>query len=166
MRVPAKCVQLVVALGLATGCASQLGANRVLTNKSALAIGDPELVPCTQMDSTYSCCIKKNPHEHQKCGGSAPVEPRGPELRCPPYCPPPIDPSRDESSIWKVGPPKRPKERPKEDWNGCACICGPPNGQMSDREHIGRYQEWRCRSYCHELYGYPYNQYVCLDEPT
>ncbi|HZN92386.1 MAG TPA: hypothetical protein VFB81_06755 [Myxococcales bacterium] len=36
------------------------------------------------------------------------------------------------------------------------------SAQFAEREHIGRYVEWRCRSICVEDYGFKYNDYVCL----
>jgi len=112
---------------------------------------------CSPSDTTYGCCIKQHPEEPEKCGGERPPpQPKGPS--CPPYCPPPVVRTPEQSA----GPRKRPKKKPNEDPDGCVCICGPPKAQFSEREHIGRYVEWRCRSICADDYGFDYNEYVCL----
>lgn len=49
-------------------------------------------VECTPRDSTVSCCLKKHPHEYERCGATRPPKKKQPPL--------PLLPTPEEQEEW------------------------------------------------------------------
>lgn len=100
---------LAVALAsLLTGCSS---ANSALRPQPVLS---QSLQQCNQTDSTVSCCLKKFPGQHERCGAGVPV----PSPQKPNRIPPPPKETPDEAS------PSVPTEEERERWTKDICEPG------------------------------------------
>ena len=99
--------------------------NNPVTNTDPTGLGPPgSAVPCTPTDSTYSCCIKQNPGNQQKCtGGEEPIKdiPNLAQAAC--------------------------QRQLTECIISCESACDPPTGRL------GQTRAAICVSFCHIAYA-------------
>ena len=99
--------------------------NNPVSNTDPTGLGPPgSAVPCTPTDSTYSCCIKQNPGNPQKCtGGEEPIKdiPNLAQAAC--------------------------QRQLTECIISCESACDPPTGRL------GQARAAICVSFCHIAYA-------------